>query len=47
MFPMMPAQGNNEEKKLLKLFKSLNESDRHALFSFAEFLTKIVKVFLE
>ena len=38
MFPMMPAQGNNEEKQLLKLFKSLNESDRHALLAFAEFL---------
>lgn len=36
---MMPAQGNNEEKKLLKLFKSLNENDRHTLFSFAAFLS--------
>lgn len=39
MFPMMPSQGNNEEKKILKLFKSLGESDRQTLLAFAEFLS--------
>ncbi len=38
MFPMMPAQGNKEERELIKLYKSLNEADRNTVFAFTEFL---------
>ncbi|HIO97198.1 MAG TPA: Crp/Fnr family transcriptional regulator [Leucothrix sp.] len=38
MFPMMPAQGNKEERQLIKLYQSLAEADRNTVFAFAEFL---------
>lgn len=38
MFPGMPVQANKQERKLIKLFKSLNSSDKDSLVSFAEFL---------
>ena len=38
MFPMMPAQGNKEERQLIKLYQSLNEADKNTVFAFAEFL---------
>lgn len=38
MFPGMPVQGNKQERKLLKLFKSLDDGDKESLLSFAEFL---------
>lgn len=38
MFPMMPAQGSKEERRLIKLYQSLTEADQQTLFSFAEFL---------
>ena len=38
MFPMMPAQGNKEERQLIKLYQSLNEADKNTVFAFASFL---------
>ena len=35
---MMPAQGNKEERQLIKLYQSLSEADRNTVFAFAEFL---------
>ena len=39
MLPNIPQQqGSKEERKLCKLYKKLDEADRHSLLSFAEFL---------
>ena len=38
MFPAMPAQANKQERKLIKLFKSLNNGDKDAFLAFGEFL---------
>ena len=38
MFPMMPAQGSKEERRLIKIYQSLAEADQLTLFRFAEFL---------
>ena len=39
MFPMMPPQGNKQERQLLKVFKSLNDEDKASLIAFSEFLS--------
>lgn len=38
MFPGMPVQTNKHERKLVKLFKSLDATDKATLVAFAEFL---------
>ena len=39
MFPGMPIQqGNKQERKLLKVFKLLDDTSKESLVSFAEFL---------
>jgi hypothetical protein len=38
MFPAMPAQANKHERKLIKIFKSLNDSNKEAFIAFGEFL---------
>jgi len=38
MFPGMPVQANKQERKLIKVFKSLNSTDKETLITFAEFL---------
>ncbi len=38
MFPGMPVQANKQERKLVKLYKSLNNQDKKSLLSFAAFL---------
>ena len=38
MFPNMPAQANKQERQLVKVFKSLDLSNKDALLAFAEFL---------
>jgi len=38
MFPTMPVQGNKQERQLIKLFKSLDSSNKDVLLAFAEFL---------
>jgi len=38
MFPGMPVQTNKEERKLVKILKSLDSSDKENLIAFAEFL---------
>ena len=38
MFPAMPVQANKQERRLVKLFKSLDSSNKETLLSFAEFL---------
>ena len=35
---MMPAQGNKEERQLIKFYQSLTEADQQTLLHFAEFL---------
>ena len=41
MLPHMPPiQGSTEERKLCKIYKQLNDADRHALLSFADFLNQ-------
>ena len=40
MLPNMPQmQGSAEERKLCKIYKQLNDADRHALLRFADFLS--------
>ena len=38
MFPAMPPQANKHERSLLKLYKSLDASDKEAFIAFGEFL---------
>jgi len=38
MFPAMPAQANKKERKLIKLFKKLDDGNKESLLAFAEFL---------
>lgn len=38
MFPGMPVQANKKERKLVKLFKSLDDNNKESLLAFAEFL---------
>ncbi len=38
MFPGMPVQANKQERKLVKVFKSLNSADKKTLIAFSEFL---------
>ena len=38
MFTAMPPQANKKERKLIKLFKSLDVSDQEAFIAFGEFL---------
>lgn len=38
MFPAMPVQANKQERQLVKLFKSLDSSNKETLLLFAEFL---------
>jgi len=38
MFPAMPPQANKQERKLIKLFKSLDTSNQEAFMAFGEFL---------
>jgi hypothetical protein len=38
MFPAMPPQVNKHERSLLKLYKSLDTSDKEAFIAFGEFL---------
>jgi len=38
MFPAMPPQANKQERKLIKLFKSLDTSNKEAFIAFGEFL---------
>ncbi len=38
MFPGMPVQANKQERKLVKIFKSLNSADKKTLIAFSEFL---------
>ena len=38
MFPGMPVQGNKQERKLIKLFKLLDDTNKNSLLAFAEFL---------
>jgi hypothetical protein len=38
MFPAMPAQANKHERKLIKIFKSLDDSNKEAFMAFGEFL---------
>ena len=38
MFPGMPPQANKQERKLIKLFKSLDASNQEAFIAFGEFL---------
>ena len=38
MFPAMPPQANKQERKLIKLFKSLDTSNQEAFIAFGEFL---------
>ena len=37
---MIQQQGSKQERKLCKLYKTLNKADQHSLMSFAEFLAK-------
>lgn len=39
MFPGMPVQANKKERKLVKLFKSLDDNNKESLLAFAEFLS--------
>ena len=39
MFPAMPVQANKKERKLIKLFKLLDENNKESLLAFAEFLS--------
>lgn len=38
MFPSMPVQGSKQERKLIKIFKLLDDDAKDSLFAFAEFL---------
>ena len=38
MFPAMPVQASKQERQLVKIFKSLDSTNKDALLSFAEFL---------
>lgn len=38
MFPAMPVQANKQERKLVKVFKSLDVANKESLLAFAEFL---------
>lgn len=38
MLPVMPPQGNKQERELIKLFKTLDSVNKQSLFSYAEFL---------
>lgn len=38
MFPAMPPQANKQERKLIKLYKSLDASNKEAFLAFGEFL---------
>ena len=38
MFPAMPPQANKQERKLLKIFKSLDTSNKETFIAFGEFL---------
>jgi hypothetical protein len=38
MFPAMPPQANKQERKLIKLFKSLDTSNQESFIAFGEFL---------
>ena len=38
MFPAMPPQANKQERKVIKLFKSLDASNKEAFLAFGEFL---------
>jgi len=38
MLPIMPAQASKQERQIVKLFKSLDETNKEALIAFGEFL---------
>ncbi|MEE9325687.1 MAG: hypothetical protein V3U71_00215 [Cocleimonas sp.] len=38
MLPVMPPQGNKQERELIKLFKALDSVNQHSLLSYADFL---------
>jgi hypothetical protein len=38
MLPVMPPQGNKQERELIKLFKALDSVNQQSLLSYAEFL---------
>jgi len=38
MLPIMPAQANKQERQIIKLFKSLDETNKEAFIAFGEFL---------
>ena len=38
MFPAMPVQGSKEERRLLKVFNTLDDANKESLQVFAEFL---------
>ncbi len=38
MLPAMPPQANKQERKLIKLFKSLDDTSRESFLAFGEFL---------
>lgn len=38
MFPGMPPQANKQERELIKLYKSLDETNKEAFLAFGEFL---------
>jgi hypothetical protein len=38
MFPGMPPQANKQERKVMKLYKSLDEANKEAFLAFGEFL---------
>lgn len=38
MFPAMPVQANKQERKLVKVFKSLDAANKESLLAFGDFL---------
>ena len=38
MLPIMPAQANKQERQIIKIFKSLSETNKEAFIAFGEFL---------
>jgi len=38
MLPIMPAQANKQERQIIKLFKSLDATNKESLLAFGEFL---------
>ena len=38
MLPIMPAQANKQERRIIKIFKSLDADNKESLLAFGEFL---------